>query len=96
MPSCPLLVEAAAADNNNTDAFVAQFGAAALFDPDDPFVMVKGEYKYLPVLCIPVIVPVFRSTSDHRRPLRSAVQMTELLSPTTRSMVTARITAPKR
>jgi hypothetical protein len=44
------------ADNNN-DAFVAQFGAAALFDPDDPFVMVKGEYKYLPVLCTPVIVP---------------------------------------
>ncbi len=42
--------------DNNTDAFVAQFGAATLFNPDDPFVMVKGEYKYLLVLCT-VVVP---------------------------------------
>ena len=55
-----------------------------------------GKYRYLPVSCTTVIVPVFRSTSDHRRPLRSAAQLTELLSATTRLMVTARITAPKK
>jgi hypothetical protein len=36
-------------DDNNTAAFVEQYGDAALFDPAHPYVTVKGKRKLLPV-----------------------------------------------